>query len=87
MTCLWCGGPFRARTSGGSKQCFCAPSCRHAYGSALRRWAAREVEEGRLSLPTLKAAVTSARAVGATYKEDDVPSPESCHDQTDGKRG
>jgi hypothetical protein len=61
--CLWCGRPFAARVTGGSRQRFCSAPCRHALDTAARRWVLRALEAGLLSADMLKAAQTSARAV------------------------
>jgi hypothetical protein len=48
--CLWCGGPYARRATGGQPQKFCSSACRRACHTAARRWAVREIEAGRLSV-------------------------------------
>ena len=61
--CLWCGSPYKPRTSGGSGQRFCRPACRNAFWTGARRWVLRAVEAGLLSSAMLKAAKSSVHAV------------------------
>ena len=70
--CFWCGTAFAPRTSGGSPQRFCRPSCRRAFGDAARRWATVAVERGLITVATLKAAPTSARAVCDTVQGNEA---------------
>ena len=58
--CLWCERPFKCRVSGGSAQRFCAAGCRTAFHSAARRWVARAIETGLLSVDNLRDASVSA---------------------------
>jgi hypothetical protein len=44
--CQWCGRPFAARVTGGSRQRFCSAACRHALDTAARRWVLRALEAG-----------------------------------------
>ena len=53
--CLWCPATYTARTGrGGPDQRFCSDGCRSAYHQALRRWARREFEAGRVSVSDLR---------------------------------
>jgi hypothetical protein len=60
--CRWCDRCFAPRRSGGSAQRFCSARCRHAFGTAARRWVMRAVEGGQITVETLKALVSSAHA-------------------------
>jgi len=57
MTCLWCSGAFEPRSTGGSRQRFCTASCRRAFGTACRVYAATEIHTGRLPVSALRAAL------------------------------
>ena len=52
--CYWCSTPFRPRRSGGSRQVFCCPSCRHALDRAARRLVRRALAGGALSIEELR---------------------------------
>ncbi len=53
--CLWCGAPYTARSGrGGPVQRFCSDACRAAFHRGARRWAARELEAGRLDITDLR---------------------------------
>jgi hypothetical protein len=55
--CLWCASPYTARTGhGGPVQRFCSDACRAAFHRGARRWAARELEAGRLDIADLREA-------------------------------
>jgi hypothetical protein len=63
--CPWCGSPFKPeRRRHGSAQRFCSTVHRHAFGTALRRWAVIELAAGRISIDALRAAQQSAYAPG-----------------------
>src|SRR5579862_9080092 len=47
--CIWCQRSFRPRTTGGSKQRFCCPSCREEFFGAARAWALLALERGLVS--------------------------------------
>ena len=51
--CLWCGHPFQARR-GGSPKRFCSAAHRVSFWSALRRWAARAVAAGALTVDQIR---------------------------------
>ena len=53
--CPWCDHPFESRTVGAHRKMFCSSACRNAYHSALRQWAQRAVEHGRVTVADLKA--------------------------------
>lgn len=56
MTCPWCGAPILPRLRRhGSPQGYCSTKCRHALGTALRRWAMLEFEARRVTSVALKA--------------------------------
>ncbi len=57
--CEWCGTLFPAKTVGAHPKRFCCDACKGTYHTALRRWAQREVDEGRITITDLKAAVSS----------------------------
>jgi hypothetical protein len=61
--CLWCGSPYKPRTSGGSGQRFCRPACRHAFWRGARRWVWKAVQAGLLSAETLRCSESSVYAV------------------------
>lgn len=67
--CLWCGREFVARQTGGSAQSFCCAAHRHKFGTASRRYVAREIAAGHLTIEALKAAQTSAHAVLAAIED------------------
>ena len=53
--CVWCASPYTARTGhGGPAQRFCSDTCRAAFHRGARRWAARELEAGRLDIADLR---------------------------------
>ena len=53
--CLWCGTPYTARKGhGGPAQRFCSDACRAGFHRGARRWAARELEAGRLDIADLR---------------------------------
>ena len=51
--CGWCGGSFKPRASGGNPQRFCSQKCRHAFGTAARRWVTEALNQGLMSLDVL----------------------------------
>ena len=54
-SCEWCPEPFTARTArGGPDKRFCSDRCRSAFHRALRRWARREFEAGRVTVSDLR---------------------------------
>ncbi len=55
--CRWCGTTYSPRNNGGSTQRFCSASCRRAFDSACRIWAAAEYEAERVSIFTLRTAL------------------------------
>ena len=57
--CLWCGASFSPRKAGPHWKRFCSAKCKDHYHTALRRWAQREADEGRVAVTDLKAAVSS----------------------------
>lgn len=58
--CPWCESPFEARQSGGSKQRFCSSACRQGFHRAARRYVAREIAAGRLTVARLRNATETA---------------------------
>jgi hypothetical protein len=52
--CAWCAGRFRARSSGGSKQRYCSPTCRHALDRAARRLVRAALVRGLLTIEELR---------------------------------
>ncbi len=53
--CLWCPATYTARTGhGGPTRRFCSDGCRSAFHQALRRWARREFEAGRVPVSDLR---------------------------------
>ncbi len=53
--CLWCGAPYTVRIGrGGPAQRFCSDACRAAFHRGARRWAASELEAGRLDIADLR---------------------------------
>ncbi len=57
VLCLWCNAAFEPRASGGSPQRFCSALCRRAFDTACRKYAAAEVEAGRLQVSALRMAL------------------------------
>ncbi len=53
--CRWCGQPFDAKIVGVNTKTFCGPDCKGAFHTALRMWAQRALDDGRLSIADLKA--------------------------------
>ena len=51
--CQWCERPFRARR-GGSPQRFCSAKHRSLFWSTLRRWGARAVAAGILTIADIR---------------------------------
>ena len=55
VACLWCVTPYTARKGGGGPvRRFCSDACRAAFHRGARRWAARELEAGRLDIADLR---------------------------------
>ncbi len=55
--CEWCDSLYTARAGrGGPAQRFCSDRCRAAFNGALRGWARRELEAGRLDIADLREA-------------------------------
>ena len=52
--CVWCEAKYRRRITGGSVQRFCSTDCRSAFHLAARRWALRQIDEGRLEVGRLR---------------------------------
>jgi hypothetical protein len=71
-TCLWCGEPFPARTSGNQPKQFCSPPCRQAFHTAARRWAIAAVAAGLISVETLKRPVAPCTAHTAPLEAGQV---------------
>jgi len=63
--CLWCGRAFTPR---GKAQRFCRPACRRAYDAAGRRWVAWALAIGTLTIPDLRNASSTTRALAAAGK-------------------
>jgi hypothetical protein len=66
--CLWCGGIFTQRTTGGSAQKFCCAAHRQQFWIAARRWTMRAIDAGLLSIDCVKAAQTSVHAAGGAFR-------------------
>ena len=52
--CRWCAGLFDVKTIGGNRKEFCGPDCKGAYHTALRMWAQRALDDGRISITDLR---------------------------------
>jgi len=61
--CVWCGGAFVPRTTGGKAQRFCHPTCRRAFDAAGRRWVAEAIATGTLTVDALRNGPTATRAL------------------------
>ncbi len=57
--CLWCAGPFPAKSVGAHQKKFCSVPCKNRYHTALRQWAQQAVALGQLSVTDLKAVQAS----------------------------
>src|SRR5882724_2333032 len=57
--CLWCGGPFEPRHSGGRPQRFCEPTHRRAFDTAARRFVGALIGAGQVSVADLHAPPTT----------------------------
>ncbi len=55
--CTWCGTAYEPRRNGGKPQRFCSASCRRAFNTGCRVYAAAEVDAGRVSVSALKIAL------------------------------
>ena len=63
MYCTWCTRTFVRRTTGGHAQRFCRPDCRRAFDAAARRWVAKAIADGTLTLDELRDGPTATRAL------------------------
>jgi len=61
--CAWCGGTFTPRATGGHAQRFCRPACRRAIDAAARRWAAKALAAGILTVDALRNGAATTRAL------------------------
>ena len=52
--CFWCEKPFTRGTIGGNAKRFCSTDCKNQFHSASRRWVARAIKRGELSIEDLK---------------------------------
>ena len=68
--CSWCGKHFQPRSSGGTDQRFCRPTCRQAFWTAARRWIGRALEAGLLSAEVLKGPGASVHAVQEGFQAE-----------------
>lgn len=75
--CLWCGKPLPTRRGRGSGQRFCSSGHRHAFRTALTRWATRAFDAGLVTSETLRSAQESARAFGGPFRETPAPSQQA----------
>lgn len=63
--CLWCDRPITRKHRRGSEQKFCSAAHRMAFWTAARRWVARMIESGSLTLEDLKRpSAKRARLIG-----------------------
>ncbi len=53
--CFWCGAEFSAKKVGANPKRFCSARCKNRFHSAARRWVARALADGRISLADLRA--------------------------------
>jgi len=74
-TCLWCGGKFAPRRSGGSAQRFCSASCRQRFHTAARRWVSVAVATGKLTVDELKDSTAPCTLVREPSKGSPVLEP------------
>ena len=65
MDCLWCNKPLPSGPARGSPRRYCSPSCRHALGTAARRWVMLAVEAGVVPVDVIKR-VGEARTLSGT---------------------
>jgi hypothetical protein len=61
--CWWCSDGFEPRRTGGSKQRFCGSNCRRAFDQAGRDWIRLAMDAGLLTVPCLRNAAATARAL------------------------
>lgn len=73
--CIWCGGYFAPRLSGGSAQRFCSSSCRQSFHTASRRWVSAAVEAGVISIESLKHSETPCTLVTGVSSGSLAPDP------------
>jgi hypothetical protein len=66
--CLWCGRAFTPRATGGKRQRFCRPACRRALDAAGRRYIEVALVAGTLTIPELRNASRTTRALGGMRK-------------------
>ena len=52
--CPWCQSAFESRTVGAQRKRFCSATCKNAYHTALRKWAARAADHGEVTVNELK---------------------------------
>lgn len=63
-SCAWCGALLASGRRRGSARRFCTTGHRQAYWAAARRWVARAIESGLISVQDLKATRTGVHASG-----------------------
>src|SRR5215472_16926237 len=61
--CPWCGRAFTPRRDGGKTQRFCREPCRRSYDAAGRRWVAKAIAGGTLTLDDLRSGAAATRAL------------------------
>jgi hypothetical protein len=61
--CAWCSRTFTPRVTGGHAQRFCRPACRRAIDAAARRWAAKAIAAGMLTVDVLRNGAATTRAL------------------------
>ena len=52
--CPWCDLPFESKIVGAHKKRFFSSTCKNAYHTALRKWAARAADHGEVTVNELK---------------------------------
>jgi hypothetical protein len=62
-TCLWCARVFTPRRDGGKVQRFCREACRRSFDAAGRRWVAKAIASGTLTLDELRNGPAATRAL------------------------
>ena len=68
MKCRWCGHAFTPRATSGKRQRFCRPACRRNLDAAGRRWVAGAIAAGALTIPDLRNASSTMRALAGAGK-------------------
>ena len=52
--CPWCDQPFESKLIGAHQKRFCTAACKDEFHAALRKWAQRAFDNGRISIIDLR---------------------------------